>query len=108
VTIHILFMSPEGGSLQWDEVPREMSGHGSIAEWPNATILDSIPDFNENGQARWQSFVEHFKLKNVDDLNADFAKKSMYFLPTCEGEERAGLTGGENYGILAEIPVLVE
>ena len=93
VTVQVVFMSPKGGTPDWDDAPTEM------ADWQN---LD--PD----GQVRWQSFVEHFKLKNVDDLYADYAKKSIYFLPTCEPQEPAGLSGGENFGILAKIPVLVD
>lgn len=108
VTIYIVFISPEGGTPNWDDVPREMHGHGAIADWPNAAVLAAIPDFYDNGEARWQSFVNHFGLKNVDDLYADYAKKSIYFLPSCEPQEAAGLAGGENYGILAKIPVLVE
>ncbi|MFN2198712.1 MAG: pilus assembly protein TadG-related protein [Anaerolineales bacterium] len=93
VTVQVVFMSPEGGTPDWDDAPTEMAG------WQN-----SDPD----GQVRWDSFVQHFALKNVDDLYADYAKKSIYFLPTCEPHEPAGLSGGENFGILAKIPVLVD
>jgi Flp pilus assembly protein TadG len=93
VTVQVVFMSPEGGTPDWDDAPTEM------ADWQN-----SDPD----GQVRWDSFVQHFGLKNVDDLYADYAKKSIYFLPTCEPHEPAGLSGGENFGILAKIPVLVD
>jgi Flp pilus assembly protein TadG len=58
-------------------------------------------------QCAWDDFVEHFKLKNVDDLTATYAKKSIYFLPDCTVHEPKGVTGGANYGILAKIPVLV-
>jgi Flp pilus assembly protein TadG len=93
VTVQVVFMSPEGGTPDWDDAPTQM------ADWQS-----SDPD----GQARWSSFVQHFGLKNVDDLYADYAKKSIYFLPTCDPQEPAGLSGGENYGILAKIPVLVD
>ena len=93
LTIDVIFISPEGGTPDWDDAPRQM------ADWQN---LD--PD----GQVRWDSFVEHFKLKNLDGLYADYAKKSIYFLPTCDPQEPAGLTGGENFNILAKIPVLVD
>jgi Flp pilus assembly protein TadG len=93
VTVQVVFISPEGGTPDWDDAPRQM------ADWQN---LD--PD----GQVRWDSFVEHFKLKNVDGLYADYAKKSIYFLPTCDPQEPAGLTGGENFNIMAKIPVLVD
>ena len=31
----------------------------------------------------------------------------MYYLPDCTPHEPTGTTGGENFGILAKIPVLV-
>jgi Flp pilus assembly protein TadG len=62
----------------------------------------------EAGKVRWASFVDHFKLKNVDNQPAPYAKKSMYFLPSCKDEKITGPTGGGVFGILAEIPVLVE
>lgn len=55
----------------------------------------------------WDKFVEHFKLKNVDDATATYAQKSIYFLPSCTPHEPSGGTGGENYGVLARFPVLV-
>jgi hypothetical protein len=51
-------------------------------------------------------------LKNVGPADnapyATFAKKSIYFLPSCKAHEPRGNTGGENFGVLAEIPVLVD
>ncbi|MDH3837994.1 MAG: hypothetical protein OET57_14715, partial [Desulfobacteraceae bacterium] len=60
------------------------------------------------GMARWASFVDHFKLLNSDGKPAPLAKKSVYFKPKCEKAEPAGGTGGENFGVLAKIPKLVE
>lgn len=60
------------------------------------------------GMARWASFVKHFKLLNSDGKPAPLAKKSIYFKPKCEKAEPAGGTGGENFGVLAKIPKLVE
>jgi hypothetical protein len=85
-----------------------MTNVSGKASWPTASQLAAMPDFDTNGQARWTSFVNHFGLKNVDDLYADYEKKSIYFLPTCDPQEPAGLSGGENFGILAKIPVLVD
>jgi hypothetical protein len=62
----------------------------------------------EAGKVRWASFVNHFKLKNVDDTPAPYAKKSMYFLPSCKDEKITGPSGNGVFGILAKIPVLVE
>jgi Flp pilus assembly protein TadG len=74
-----------------------------MGEWPEDE--DSISD---NGQERWDSFVQYFALKNADDQPAPIAKKSIYFLPDCTPHPATGTTGGENYGIRAEIPVLVQ
>lgn len=60
------------------------------------------------GETRWASFVAYFNLQNVDGSPAPYAKKSIYFLPDCEPHIPAGLTGGENFGVLAKIPVLVK
>jgi hypothetical protein len=52
--------------------------------------------------------VQYFKLRDV--LNNSFATyedKTIYFLPDCTPHDPAGTSGGENYGILAKIPVLV-
>lgn len=108
VTVQVVFMSPEGGTPDPNDAPREMKNVSGKEDWPAAAELADIPDFATNGSARWESFVDHFDLVNVDDLNAEYAKKSMYFLPTCEPQEPAGLSGGENFGILAKIPVLVD
>ena len=74
--------------------------------------------------AIWDSFVseEGFELTwggvvteyppglNLQDQNgtsADYLNKTLYYKPDCSWHELAGNTGGENFGILARIPVLV-
>jgi len=65
------------------------------------------PETATTGQARWTDFVKHYNLKNQDGTDAPYNQKSIYFLPNCEPHEPIGTTGGENFGILARIPVLV-
>lgn len=60
-----------------------------------------------DGRNRWNSFVQYFSLKNADGTPAPYNKKSIYFLPDCEPHEPVGRTGGENFSVLAKIPVLV-
>lgn len=55
----------------------------------------------------WQNFVSYFNLKNVDGAPAVYAKRSIYFRPSCSRAEPRGISGGKNFGILAKIPVLV-
>jgi hypothetical protein len=42
----------------------------------------------------------------VDGSFAPYQKKSIYFVPDCHHQTPRGRTGGENFGILAKIPVL--
>jgi hypothetical protein len=100
VNLDIIWIT-EAGTPDWEDAPRKMSA------WPTAAELAAIPDFDTNGEARWNSFVTYFNLRNVDDLPAPYAKKSIYFLPNCDPHIPTGNTGGQNFGILAKIPVLV-
>ena len=96
VNLNIVWMT-EAGTPDWEDAPTKMG----IWEYPaNAD--------NTNGQERWQNFVETFNLKNVDDQPAPYAKKSIYFLPDCTKHKPLGGTGGNNYGVLADRPVLVK
>ncbi len=96
VNLNVVWIT-EAGTAQWEDAPTKMGSWSYPAD----------PD-NTNGQERWADFVTYFNLRNADDSPAPFAKKSVYFLPDCTVHEPAGTTGGDNYGILARIPVLVE
>jgi hypothetical protein len=63
---------------------------------------------HSDGQVRWQDFAQNFNLQNVDGSAAPYNQKSIYFLPSCEVHAPAGHTGGKNYGVLAQYPVLVK
>ena len=106
VEVLVVFMSPEGGTPDVNDAPYEMNFEGNPS-WTFSGI-DENSDGTIDGQDRWIDFVEHFNMQNVDGSPAPYAKKSIYFLPDCTYHEPAGLSGGENFGILAKIPVLVE
>ncbi len=93
VVVNIVWITGEGADPHYDDAPRQMG------DWSNN---------NPDGQVRWNSFVQHFRLKNVDNTPAPYDKKSIYFLPDCQPHIPTGGTGGENFGILAKIPVLVK
>ncbi len=59
-------------------------------------------------QGCWDSFVSYFNLQNADGSPAPCAKKSLYFQPDCTPHEPTGRSGGENFGVMSQIPVLVE
>ncbi|NLZ16755.1 MAG: hypothetical protein GX087_03340 [Desulfobulbaceae bacterium] len=84
----------------YNDVPVKMEG------WENKA---------SDGFTRWKSFVDYFHLQNLNgppvteaDYAALYQKKNIYFMPSCELVEPIGGTGGQNFGIRAEIPVLVE
>jgi hypothetical protein len=92
VQVEVVWVTDGGNDPTYNNAPTQTSG------W-----ADSNPD----GQIRWQNFVSHFDLQNVDGSPAPYAKKSIYFKPSCEYAEPTGVSGGENFGVLAKIPVLV-
>ncbi len=73
----------------------------------------------EGRQDCWKGFVDEFDLRNLD-MNIDYVLddddyesmyeqlKNIYFLPSCEKFVPTGGTGGEDFNIRAEFPVLVE
>ena len=99
VNLNIVWITGPGENSDCSKAPTQMG------DWPAEGA-----EF-EDDCARWDNFVTHFNLRK---LNGDLAtapdgykKKSIYFLPDCSPHELAGTTGGENYGVLARIPVLV-
>jgi Flp pilus assembly protein TadG len=90
-----------------DIIPWQMSApQGSeFSDWSSA---------NPNAEERWNSFAENFNLQTVEEpitwewLKAHNVIKTIFFLPDCKVHEPKGVSGGENFGILAKIPVLVK
>jgi hypothetical protein len=93
VNLNIVWITGAGEDPGYNDAPTQMEG------WSND---------NPDGAARWNDFVTHFSLQNVDGTPAPYAKKSIYFLPDCTVHEPKGGSGGENFGIPARIPKLVK
>ncbi|MHC4184143.1 MAG: pilus assembly protein TadG-related protein, partial [Planctomycetota bacterium] len=93
VSVDVVWITGAGGDPSYSKVPTSHAG------WDGSAIAD--------GELRWGDFVSHFNLKNVGNEDAPYQKKSIYFKPEC-GAQPVGGTGGDNFGILAEIPVLVD
>ena len=67
----------------------------------------------------WYDFARHYDLVGAtfnpdfpegdpDRYRAAYQAKTIFFLKDCANHPPQGVTGGENFGILAEIPVLVD
>ena len=90
------------------ELPPTDAQGESPGTWTNA---------DPNGVTRWDDFVADFGIEKPDGSFATYdshspdsgwQQKTIYFLPDCAYHEPKGQTGGENYGVLARIPVLVQ
>ncbi|MGR2738934.1 pilus assembly protein TadG-related protein [Billgrantia sp. Q4P2] len=106
VTVHIVWVVSNAQENKIDEfAPKRMdlAPDSDDVEWPG-----SWQHASTDGQERWDDFTEHFGLQFQNGEPADWRKMSIYFLPSCSVHEPKGQTGGENFGILAQIPVLVD
>ncbi|MEJ2402973.1 MAG: pilus assembly protein TadG-related protein [Candidatus Thiodiazotropha sp.] len=103
VSMDILWMVRSVNVNRIDEVaPRQM--------------LDWSSD-DEDGRVRWNSFVEAFEIRSAPgselaywaDPPGDngYRASTIYFSPSCEPQTPVGGSGGGNFGIRAEVPVLV-
>jgi len=113
VTLNVIWIT-RNDKNQMNEVPRKM-GNWPPADgvWP-AHYTGPLVTVDTNGKcvgtglACWQSFVSYFNLQDIlNNSPAIYEDKTLYFLPDCSPHVPAGITGGENFGILAKIPVLV-
>jgi hypothetical protein len=100
VNLNIVWILEKDNKID-DDAPRKMGSWDYDSRNPGTNPAT-------DGQARWDDFVSYFNLKNVDNAPAPFSKKSIYFLPDCTLHDLEGVTGGDNFGIRAKIPVLVE
>ena len=98
VNLNIVWITGVGEDPGYNDAPTQMGD-----DWSFPADAD-----NTNGEDRWNSFVDHFELQDVDGTPAPYAKKSIYFLPDCTPHDPVGVSGGDNFGIKAKIPVLVK
>ena len=104
VNLNIVWMVDKDNNIDAD-APRRMERPAESSDGPPP------PDWTSDdpdGQFRWDDFVSDFMLEQPDGSPADYRQKSIYYLPSCEAHEPKGQTGGENFGVLAQIPVLVD
>jgi Flp pilus assembly protein TadG len=116
VRVDVIWINGGGSDPQWEEVPMQMEGW-ECSLWvaagrPTPPNRKNLLDATAR-QECWKEFAENFNLltagdNSVGDLTPSDLKSAIYFLPSCEPQEPRGTSGGENFGILAKIPVLVK
>ena len=113
VTLNIIWIKQSGTDPQWTDIPLQMENWvctvwADMGQPQDINALDS-----SQRQACWQEFATEFNLQTADgtsvgDLTPSDLQKTIFFLPDCTPHDPIGNSGGENFGILAEIPKLVE
>lgn len=111
VTVYIIWLQEKDNSTALaTETPLKMYNPVKGGWWYASTTDET----EAAGIQRWNEFVADFNLVTsaTNQLatyeNDGFKKKTIYFMPACKFNTGAGTTGGHNFGIQAEIPVLVE
>jgi hypothetical protein len=99
VVVDILWITGENDDFSYSDAPQQMDKPHSDDTWSSS---------DSDGHVRWNSFVQYFDLRKLDGSPAPYQKKSVYFLPECHHQKPKGRTGGENFGIMAKIPVLAK
>jgi hypothetical protein len=99
VVVDVLWITGENDDPSYSDAPQEMDKPHSDDTWSSSS---------SDGQVRWNSFIQYFSLKKVDGSSAPYQKKTVYFLPECHHQIPKGRTGGENFGIMAKIPVIAK
>ncbi len=104
VNLDILWISDKASNtekeLEKEDFPPVSMGPTAKGTW--------YPTAGNTRVQNWSSFVSFFNLQTVDGNAATYETRTIYFLPSCSVHEPTGVSGGQNYGILAKIPVLVK
>ena len=104
VEVEIVWMTESGADPHMNFTPLQMAAAGDKPLW---TAPNPVPTDDASRQANFDDFMEHFNLKNVQNLEPTFGKKQMYFIPTCSSDIGAGGNGGYNFSVRAKYPALV-
>lgn len=113
VTLDVIWIKESGTDPHWRDIPLEMEGW-QCSIWVAAGRPENINALDSTQRQQcWQEFATQFELKTADGtsvggLTPSDLQKTMFFRPNCEAHEPRGNTGGENYGVLARIPKLVQ
>lgn len=105
VTVNVLWTMGTDEYAQ-GYVPVEMSSVPGFVD-NNGNEVGSWASLNTNYLDRWDEFAQHFNLLQPNGLPAEYNPFTLYFHKNCDLVEPTGLTGGNNFGVMARIPVLV-
>ena len=110
VTLDVLWIKQPSADPQWIDIPLQMETPQIQWTCSLGVSIDTLTAAQR--QQCWQEFASAFNLHTADgtsvgDLTPSDLQKTIFFLPNCEPHEPRGVSGGQNFGVLARIPVLV-
>lgn len=110
VVVEIIWMTDKENIQAYKEVPfvyynidQDGNKTDPVFEYPKTGM-----ETNDDNIARWNAFATAMGLVDSDGNPLPLKKDNFYFKASCEPMETSGGPGGENFGILAKYPVLVD
>ena len=105
VTLDVIWIT-RNDKNQENEVPKLMEGWSCNQNSYSPPLTNHECWYGRSGV--FVGFAEFFNLRDVlNNSSAIYEDKTIYFKPDCSPHIPSGGTGGHNFGILADIPVLV-
>ena len=95
----------------WNEFVKYYNLQTGSGKYPyiEADYVDDPTDDKDNYDDKYGSMPEDYHTYEEDDLYDDIdLQKTLFFLPDCDYFNPTGDTGGQNFGVLAKIPKLVQ
>lgn len=111
--VNVVWITGSGNDTALDKrkawYPTKMTNPNPEADGPLKGKATWICDTCTTPQEYWDDFVNKFQLQNNNNTGkAIWDFKTVYFLPDCTIHKPTGGTGGTNYGMMAQYPVLVK
>ena len=103
VTVQVVHVTQQPNHKDLPPFEKSVPGYST---WTEADVIVECGP-TPTDECIWSHFAVHFELQDQYGNPAPYHAKSIYFLQDCNPHPPMGITGGPNYGILAEIPVLV-
>jgi Flp pilus assembly protein TadG len=104
--IKVLWIVDE--DVSYSQVPRLMHYDQTGPAYWACSVPASVRNLSfAQGLQCWNEFRDAFRLRN-GGAAAPYQTNTLYYQADCSPHPQIGTTGGDNFGVLAKIPVLVQ
>lgn len=107
VNVDIVWINTNNADENFKNVGKNKENPPTYMDAPGYEPFSCSYSTSEEAENCWNNFTTHFNLVDINEDPAPYLTQTIYFLPSCEKQGPTGITGGKNYGVLAERPVLV-